>query len=73
MKALPCDRCRIAKLPDGSDYYLARFPERHGHYTFRCAGCKRSVSLTAIEFNRLPSIGQPTDNRQVKGLGSAQQ
>jgi hypothetical protein len=73
MKAMPCDRCRTAKLPDGNDYYLARFPERRGHYVFRCAGCKRSVSMTAIEFNRLPDAGPTTYQGKQKGLGLAQQ
>lgn len=58
MKLLPCwtPGCRgLALLPDGKPYAIGRAPQGIAQrpFTYKCAGCKRTTTLTAVEFNGL--------------------
>ena len=63
MKAIPCARCGVARLADGKPYRLSAFPMKRRIYHFLCAGCKRTTSLTATEFNQLPDVKPEPDTK----------
>jgi len=62
IRALPCNShatnrppCGVATLPSSDPYLLARAPT-HWPFRYKCASCKRTSTLTAQEWNRLPIL-----------------
>lgn len=71
MKLLPCDQCHThAVVKVGvHEEPLVVGRVRHFPYRYKCSRCKRLTTLTAVAYNRLPSLRE--DELLALGFGPA--
>jgi hypothetical protein len=68
VKLLPCAPAeggcadRLARLPGGAVYAIGRAPQgiERKPFTYKCAGCKRTTTLDAMEFGQIPEASLAT-------------